>query len=185
MAKLDRQIESEKRARGWLSSNDPCTIWRAVEEDLRRRGAGTDQQSHVGTKVHHKSDNRLGADTGQPRMEQQQPNQQQQLLQDREREMIRLWAKCRSIYNNIRTDRRAELFKEPVDTVKYNVPDYYDVIKRPMDLTKVGKKLGVLGGRRSAKREYKTPLEFKEDMELIWANCRTYNSQGHKVGIFT
>lgn len=180
MAKLDRQIDSEKKSRGYVGSNDLNAIWRAVEQDLRQRGAVSEQQSHVG-QTYVKTDTKSGLDNPNGRIEDQKNLVHRQMLAGREQEMTRLWLKCRSIYNNIRNDRNAVLFRESVDPVRYNVPDYYDVIKKPMDLSIVGKKLGAIGGRRESKREYKTPLEFREDMELIWSNCRTYNGQGHKV----
>lgn len=48
------------------------------------------------------------------------------------------------------------------------VPDYYDVIKRPMDLSTMMKKL------RSF--VYLDRNQFLADLELIYDNCYTYNS---------
>lgn len=48
--------------------------------------------------------------------------------------------------------------------------DYPDVIKHPMDLGTVEKKLA--GG------EYGSPTDFARDMRLIWKNCMTYNQDG-------
>ena len=46
-------------------------------------------------------------------------------------------------------------------------PDYYHIIKHPMDLSKMKKKL--------SQRQYKSKQDFAADLELIWDNCRTYN----------
>ncbi|KAI8460761.1 Bromodomain-containing protein, partial [Phakopsora pachyrhizi] len=51
---------------------------------------------------------------------------------------------------------------------KSNPPDYYDIIKHPMDLGTVLKK--VKSGA------CKTKAAFTEDLKLIWANCLVYNS---------
>ncbi|KAJ1022251.1 hypothetical protein NDA13_005164 [Ustilago tritici] len=51
---------------------------------------------------------------------------------------------------------------------KRDAPDYYDVIKHPMDLGTMQKK--VKSG------QYKTKKQFAADLELIWENCLTYNS---------
>ncbi|CAO3611432.1 unnamed protein product [Cunninghamella echinulata] len=51
---------------------------------------------------------------------------------------------------------------------KREAPDYLDVIKTPMDLGTVAKKLKQL--------EYKTKQEFADDLYLIYENCLTYNT---------
>ncbi|KAI8364636.1 uncharacterized protein BYT42DRAFT_589889 [Radiomyces spectabilis] len=49
-----------------------------------------------------------------------------------------------------------------------DAPDYYDVIKRPMDLGTVTKKL--------KSNQYKSKKEFADDLYLIYQNCLTYNT---------
>lgn len=51
---------------------------------------------------------------------------------------------------------------------KRDVPDYYNIIKNPMDLGTLMKKLKNL--------EYKSKKEFADDVALIWQNCLTYNA---------
>ncbi|GAC96067.1 hypothetical protein PHSY_003646 [Pseudozyma hubeiensis SY62] len=51
---------------------------------------------------------------------------------------------------------------------KRDAPDYYDVIKHPMDLGTMQKK--VKSG------QYKTKKQFAHDLNLIWDNCLLYNS---------
>eukprot|EP00958_Prasinococcus_capsulatus_P021344 scaffold2886_cov398-Prasinococcus_capsulatus_cf.AAC.16 len=50
---------------------------------------------------------------------------------------------------------------------KSEAPDYYDVIKNPMDLGTMGKKLKA--------GKYQTKEAFSADLQLIARNCRTYN----------
>lgn len=57
-------------------------------------------------------------------------------------------------------------FRKPVDQKK--VPDYYDVIKNPMDLETAQKKL--------KNKEYTGRDEFRKDIMVIFENARTYNS---------
>lgn len=57
-------------------------------------------------------------------------------------------------------------FKEAVDPVRDEVPDYLARIKRPMDL-------GTMKAKMDA-RQYKTEVEFLEDMHQIFTNCYTY-----------
>lgn len=58
-------------------------------------------------------------------------------------------------------------FQDPVDPIRDNAPDYYNVIKYPMCLSKIQSKL--------VNGEYKTPFEFKDDFKTIIFNCETYN----------
>lgn len=51
---------------------------------------------------------------------------------------------------------------------KRDAPDYYDVIKHPMDLGTMQKK--VKSG------QYKNKKQFAHDLNLIWENCLLYNS---------
>ncbi|KAL1964087.1 hypothetical protein VTN77DRAFT_7505 [Rasamsonia byssochlamydoides] len=51
---------------------------------------------------------------------------------------------------------------------KREAPDYYNVIKHPMDLGTMTKKLKAL--------QYKSKQEFVDDLNLIWSNCLKYNT---------
>ncbi|KAJ2964384.1 hypothetical protein NQZ79_g717 [Umbelopsis isabellina] len=51
---------------------------------------------------------------------------------------------------------------------KREAPDYYDVIKKPMDLGLVTKKLKAC--------QYKSKKEFADDLYLIYENCLVYNT---------
>ncbi|AEO60649.1 hypothetical protein MYCTH_2096131 [Thermothelomyces thermophilus ATCC 42464] len=57
-------------------------------------------------------------------------------------------------------------FKDPVDPERDGVPDYFDVIKKPMDLTTMKGKMD--------RHEYKDENEFLADMNQIFTNCYTY-----------
>lgn len=52
---------------------------------------------------------------------------------------------------------------------KREAPDYYEVIKNPMDLGTMLR--NVKNGR------YKSKAQFTRDLDLIWDNCLTYNSE--------
>jgi hypothetical protein len=59
-------------------------------------------------------------------------------------------------------------FTEPID--RKLAPDYYERIRQPMDLTKMGDKL--------EKGRYADVAEFESDFRLIIVNCRKYNGPG-------
>ena len=48
-----------------------------------------------------------------------------------------------------------------------NLPDYLEVIKAPMDLTTIGRKVD--------SGEYASPDQFVADMRLVFRNAMTYN----------
>ncbi|KAI4301176.1 hypothetical protein L6164_034482 [Bauhinia variegata] len=58
-------------------------------------------------------------------------------------------------------------FKDPVDA--RDVPDYYDIIKDPMDLKTMSKRV-------ESEQYYVTFEMFVEDAKRMFANARTYNS---------
>ncbi|TFY79734.1 hypothetical protein EWM64_g4278 [Hericium alpestre] len=64
-------------------------------------------------------------------------------------------------------------FAEPVDWVKLQIPDYPRIIKRPMDLSTMRRKL--------ENGQYPNPDRFRDDFKLIISNCFTYNSPGTPV----
>ncbi|KAI0082226.1 Bromodomain-containing protein [Panus rudis PR-1116 ss-1] len=67
----------------------------------------------------------------------------------------------------------AHPFYEPVDWVKLDIPTYPKLIKRPMDLSTIRKKLD--------SGEYPTAREFYDDFKLMIRNCLTFNPDGTPV----
>ncbi|PIO64285.1 Bromodomain protein [Teladorsagia circumcincta] len=83
-------------------------------------------------------------------------------------------ARIEALENIIREAMRetyAWPFLEPVD--KKEVPDYYDVISRPMDLRTMINKI--------KQHVYDTPEEVRSDAYLIIANCKEYNEEGSEI----
>ncbi|KAI5063830.1 hypothetical protein GOP47_0020500 [Adiantum capillus-veneris] len=68
----------------------------------------------------------------------------------------------------------AEPFNVPVDPVALGIPDYFDIVKRPMDLGTICKNLERGGKYRSSRDVY-------EDVQLVWTNCRIYNQKGDPI----
>ncbi|XP_042873343.1 bromodomain adjacent to zinc finger domain protein 1A-like [Penaeus japonicus] len=52
---------------------------------------------------------------------------------------------------------------------KKEAPDYYDVVKKPMDFGRIREKLNSL--------KYTTDDEFIADVMLVFQNCQQYNMQ--------
>ncbi|KAK9863292.1 hypothetical protein WJX84_010639 [Apatococcus fuscideae] len=64
-------------------------------------------------------------------------------------------------------------FNEPVDADGLGIPEYLDVIKRPMDLGTVAHKLQA--------DKYRSLVDFRADINLIWRNCQAFNEPGSNV----
>ncbi|XP_049879326.1 peregrin isoform X3 [Pectinophora gossypiella] len=114
-----------------------------------------------------------------------------ELVRKRERlkaEYTRVWERC--VLHSLRPARAAlhklllllrgkdasDIFCEPVDLLE--VPDYSSVVKHPMDLSTMGKKLD-----RGA---YSTIDDVEADFNLMIDNCLTYNNKDtvfYKAGI--
>ncbi|CAI9111537.1 OLC1v1011782C1 [Oldenlandia corymbosa var. corymbosa] len=82
---------------------------------------------------------------------------------------------CENVLKKLMSHQYGWVFNTPVDAVKLNIPDYYTVIKHPMDLGTIKKKL--------ASGEYQSPLEFCADVKLTFSNAKTYNPPGNDVHI--
>lgn len=58
-------------------------------------------------------------------------------------------------------------FLLPVDPIALNIPDYPTIVKHPMDLSTIENKL--------LNDEYNGPLQFQQDVKLMFDNCYLYN----------
>ncbi|CAD5229514.1 unnamed protein product [Bursaphelenchus okinawaensis] len=64
-------------------------------------------------------------------------------------------------------------FLEPVNDVELGIPDYYVVIKKPIDLGTIKRKFDA--------RQYADPSEVRDDVHLLCSNCFLYNPDGQTV----
>jgi len=64
-------------------------------------------------------------------------------------------------------------FREPVDHKTLGLFDYPMMIKTPMDLSTIKKKL--------KSNKYRKNQDFIDDVQLIWENCKKYNVDGSQI----
>uniref|UniRef100_A0A8C6EC07 Bromodomain testis-specific protein n=1 Tax=Moschus moschiferus TaxID=68415 RepID=A0A8C6EC07_MOSMO len=64
-------------------------------------------------------------------------------------------------------------FQQPVDAVKLKLPDYYTIIKNPMDLNTIKKRL--------EHKYYVQASECIEDFNTMFSNCYLYNKPGDDI----
>ena len=81
--------------------------------------------------------------------------------------------KCQIILNALKQHSNFWIFEKPVDTVELGLPDYFDIIKKPMDLGTAQKKLD--------SGQYHSIEDFNCDVRLTFDNALTYNEEGSAV----
>ena len=85
----------------------------------------------------------------------------------------RLWDECKRMLMDLKGMSEASGFLKPVDWKNLNLPLYPNIIKNPMDLGTISKKLD--------KSEYSDIFEFNKDMMLVWSNGRKFNQLGSNI----
>mmetsp|Transcript_6775 Transcript_6775/g.17738 ORF Transcript_6775/g.17738 Transcript_6775/m.17738 type:complete len:328 (-) Transcript_6775:375-1358(-) len=83
-------------------------------------------------------------------------------------------AKAKEIVKQIRKLPNADPFNEPVDWEGLKLDDYLDVIKQPMDL-------GTILRRLDAGSHFSSVEAVYHDIELVWRNAMMYNMEGSAV----
>ncbi|KAF9763847.1 Transcriptional activator spt7 [Nosema granulosis] len=72
--------------------------------------------------------------------------------------------KMNRIITNLKLYKESAVFLNKV--TKKEAPDYHTIIKKPIDIGTIQKKIP----------KYNSYSEFREDLDLIWTNCYTYNA---------
>ncbi|KAH8094603.1 hypothetical protein BXZ70DRAFT_1009904 [Cristinia sonorae] len=75
---------------------------------------------------------------------------------------------CRIALKKLQANKHALIFLQPVDPVRDRAPNYFDIIKNPMDLSTMGAKLEA--------GQYKSRFAFEADFRLMIANAKQYNA---------
>jgi len=93
----------------------------------------------------------------------------------------RIYRSCTDIFKYLQKEDKNNIFARPVDEEAHFAPNYYDVIKEPMDLNTLHGKLRIWGQDKEANN---TADEFAACVRLMFRNAMTYNdSPTHPVHI--
>lgn len=93
-------------------------------------------------------------------------------LTDEKMDVTRL-KQCLTLLKMLMEHQYGWVFNYPVDPVKLNIPDYFTIIKNPMDLGTVKENL--------LKRRYTRTVQFSEDVMLTFSNAMLYNPPKNEV----
>jgi E1A/CREB-binding protein len=85
----------------------------------------------------------------------------------------KLKAKCLDVLKGLQTHHHGWVFNCPVDPVELGLPDYFEIIKKPMDLGSIQKRL--------ENGAYHAIEDFQSDVNLTFENAMTYNEDGSVV----
>ncbi|TBU49725.1 Bromodomain-containing protein [Dichomitus squalens] len=83
---------------------------------------------------------------------------------------------CEKILKDLHQKQHYQIahpFYEPVDPIKMGIPEYPKIVKKPMDLSTMKRKLDT--------GDYPTPEKFRDDFRLMVKNCMTFNPPGNPV----
>jgi hypothetical protein len=84
-----------------------------------------------------------------------------------------MWGACLKLVKTLATNKNGWPFSTPVDPIALGIPDYFQIIKTPMDLSTVEQKIN--------NEQYNNIDELIRDVRQIWFNCRTYNGPEHDI----
>jgi len=79
----------------------------------------------------------------------------------------KLKQKCSEVLKGLQQHQHGWVFNCPVDPVELGLPDYFEIIKKPMDLGTIHKKLD--------NGAYHAIEDFQKDVHLTFDNAMTYN----------
>lgn len=99
------------------------------------------------------------------------------------------YRQCETFLNWLSRQAKAGPFMQPVDPVALNIPNYPEIVKNPMDISTVSKKLQnglysrILPGQTSGISPTARMLNgpFRKDIELIFDNAMLFNSPAEWV----
>eukprot|EP00292_Cryptomonas_paramecium_P004682 CAMPEP_0113693274 /NCGR_PEP_ID=MMETSP0038_2-20120614/19570_1 /TAXON_ID=2898 /ORGANISM="Cryptomonas paramecium" /LENGTH=808 /DNA_ID=CAMNT_0000615321 /DNA_START=253 /DNA_END=2676 /DNA_ORIENTATION=- /assembly_acc=CAM_ASM_000170 len=82
---------------------------------------------------------------------------------------------CLSLVKDLSKRKNGFTFAVPVDPISLGLPDYFDIVKDPMDLSTIQRSLE-MGFYLQGDHSGKTGLRlFMEELDLIWTNAMLYN----------
>lgn len=81
----------------------------------------------------------------------------------------------KKVISNLKKSNASTAFRQPVDYKALNIPSYPEIVKTPMDLSKIDQKL--------KNGTYTGVSEFVADFDLIVANCVAFNGREHGITV--
>lgn len=142
-------------------------IKKTLEAGIGRRSCDLEQQVPLGDD---QSTDKASVDCARKRGPQGVLENQKVKKQKMDRSMT---LQCSIILKKLMSHKAGWIFNQPVDPVVLNIPDYFAIISKPMDLGTIKSKL--------EKDMYSDIEEFASDVKLTFSNAMLYNPPANLV----
>ncbi|XP_065879278.1 transcription factor GTE12 isoform X2 [Euphorbia lathyris] len=144
----------------------------APARKICKTACSVSENSYNGQNVKHNCTVQVSNRRSPSGMEELQPMKKQKMMEElqsmKKQKMDRgVMQQCFSLVKSLITHPSGWVFREPVDPVALNIPDYFSIISKPMDLGTISSKL-----ERSL---YCGTDEFAADVRLTFSNAMLYN----------
>ncbi|KAF9285687.1 hypothetical protein BGZ68_003650 [Mortierella alpina] len=98
--------------------------------------------------------------------------------EDKSRKVVQLMPEkhlrqCHKVWRKMVKHKSSIRFRMPVDPIAENIPNYFEIVKKPMDLSTIKAKLD--------DGKYAKMQEFEDDVRLMLSNCAKFNPVGTMV----
>jgi hypothetical protein len=94
---------------------------------------------------------------------------------------------CLSTIRQLKKSKDAGPFLNPVDPIALGIPHYFTIIKHPMDLGTVERKVQSSNPNKPdpnlVNARYRNSAEFIHDVKLIFSNTVTFNGPDHAISL--
>lgn len=94
--------------------------------------------------------------------------------ENKKEDPLQIEAQVMPLIQKVLDDDYGWLFKDPVDPIELGIPDYFNIIKEPMDLNSIVK--GLKNGK------YNSITSTERDVKLVFENAIKYNGEDSDVG---
>jgi len=81
--------------------------------------------------------------------------------------------RCQRVLQLLKKHACAYPFLQPVDPDALGIPDYFQIVKNPIDISIVERNL--------KNGQYSSSMQFAADVKKIWMNSFLYNQKGTQI----
>jgi Bromodomain len=159
--------------KGKLATKQAAMVQRATDLSSQKESQNESQNNDVS-----KSSAENADDENEPVVSSRTKNEIQKHLDSLDKKDLLsnrlITQKCMPVLQELLDDQFGWVFREAVDPVALCLPDYYDVVKSPMHLELVKKKL--------ENAVYSDIEAFSHDTKLVFENAILYNGESSEVG---
>ncbi|XP_051550734.1 histone lysine acetyltransferase CREBBP-like isoform X3 [Myxocyprinus asiaticus] len=157
--KTEPKMETEDDTSSILVKKEEQEGFEAKQEPMETEDKKTDMK----TEIKEEDEGRTNGTTSSS------PSQSRRIFKPEELRQA-LMPTLESLY---RQDPESLPFRQPVDPILLGIPDYFDIVKNPIDLSTIKRKLDT--------GQYQEPWQYVDDVWLMFNNAWLYNRKTSRV----